>query len=321
MTPGKPTRSAQVERVTIEGGKILTRVRNTGNLHISVDSIAANGTTAGTVLVKDISVGPESSNPVFLTQYDKALYFTANAASVLSLAFDKDGNLVVGTEAQPIDLTQPWRQVAYYDFIKGVVGWVDLQSPRVEEQLAELSTHPRFVGVRHVVQDEPDDDFMLRPEFLRGLARLKEFDLTYDLLVFPKQLPAAIEVVERLPEQSFVLDHIAKPFIRDGTLEPWRELIRELAQAPNVWCKVSGMVTEAKWRGWQPDDFRPYLDVVFEAFGIGRLMFGSDWPVCTLAGRYEQVRQLVDEYATQLSPAAHAKLFGKNAMAFYQLGA
>ena len=110
-----------------------------------------------------------------------------------------------------------------HDFIKGVVGWVDLQSPRVEEQLAELSTHPRFVGVRHVVQDEPDDDFMLRPEFLRGLARLKEFDLTYDLLVFPKQLPAAIEVVERLPEQPFVLDHIAKPFIRDGTLEPWRE--------------------------------------------------------------------------------------------------
>ena len=208
-----------------------------------------------------------------------------------------------------------------HDFIKGVVGWVDLQSPRVEEQLAELSTHPRFVGVRHVVQDEPDDDFMLRPEFLRGLARLKEFDLTYDLLVFPKQLPAAIEVVERLPEQSFVLDHIAKPFIRDGTLEPWRELIRELAQAPNVWCKVSGMVTEAKWRGWQPDDFRPYLDVAFEAFGIGRLMFGSDWPVCTLAGSYEQVRQLVDEYATQLPSAAHAKLFGKNAMAFYQLGA
>ena len=208
-----------------------------------------------------------------------------------------------------------------HDFIKGVVGWVDLQSPRVEEQLAELSTHPRFVGVRHVVQDEPDDDFMLRPEFLRGLARLKEFDLTYDLLVFPKQLPAAIEVVERLPEQSFVLDHIAKPFIRDGTLEPWRELIRELAQAPNVWCKVSGMVTEAKWRGWQPDDFRPYLDVVFEAFGIGRLMFGSDWPVCTLAGSYEQVRKLVDEYAEQLPPAAHAKLCGKNAVTFYQLGA
>jgi L-fuconolactonase len=172
-----------------------------------------------------------------------------------------------------------------------------------------------------VVQDEPDDNFMLRPEFLRGLARLKEFDLTYDLLVFPKQLPAAIEVVERLPEQPFVLDHIAKPFIRDGTLEPWRELIRELAQAPNVWCKVSGMVTEAKWNGWQPDDFRPYLDVVFEAFGVGRLMFGSDWPVCTLAGTYVQVRKLVDDYAGQLPPAAHAKLFGGNAAAFYQLTA
>jgi L-fuconolactonase len=167
--------------------------------------------------------------------------------------------------------------------IKGVVGWVDLRSDRVEEQLAEFTPHPRFVGVRHVVQDEPDDRFMLRPDFIRGIGKLKQFDLTYDLLVFPQQLPAAIELVRRFPEQPFVLDHIAKPRIRDGTLSPWRDHIRELAQAQNVCCKVSGLVTEADWANWKAEDFRPFLDIVFEAFGEDRLMFGSDWPVCLLA--------------------------------------
>ncbi|MFM8471317.1 MAG: amidohydrolase family protein, partial [Limisphaerales bacterium] len=171
------------------------------------------------------------------------------------------------------------------------------------------------------VQDEPDDNFMLRPAFQRGISKLRQFNLAYDLLVFPKQLPAAIQFVANFPEQRFVLDHIAKPPIAAGTLSPWREQVRELAKAPNVWCKTSGMVTEAKWNGWQPEDFHPYLDVVFEAFGTGRLMFGSDWPVCTLAGGYGQVRKLVDDYAAQLPPAAHAKLFGGNAAAFYQLTA
>jgi len=205
--------------------------------------------------------------------------------------------------------------------IKGVVGWVDLQSERVEEQLEELSKHPRFVGVRHVVQDEPDSNFMLRPNFLRGIGKLEPFNLTYDILIYPKQLPAAIELVKRFPGQAFVLDHIAKPFIKSGTLSPWREQIRELAKATNVCCKVSGMITEADHANWKPSDFKPYLDVVFEAFGVGRLMYGSDWPVCLLAGSYERVFGLVDEYTRQLSGEARAKFFGGNAARFYSVAA
>ena len=205
--------------------------------------------------------------------------------------------------------------------IKGVVGWVDLQSERVEEQLAELSKHPRFAGVRHVVQDEPDVNFMLRPDFLRGIGKLKAFNLTYDILIYPKQLPAAIELVKRFPEQSFVLDHIAKPFIKARTISPWREQIRELAQASNVLCKVSGMVTEADHANWKSSDFKPYLDIVFAAFGAERLMYGSDWPVCLLAGSYERVFGLVDEYTRQLSGEARARFFGGNAARFYRVAA
>lgn len=206
-----------------------------------------------------------------------------------------------------------------HPFIKGVVGWVDLQSDRVEEQLAELARHPRFVGVRHVVQDEPDDNFILRPAFQRGIGRLRQFNLAYDLLVFPKQLPAAIQLVANFPEQRFVLDHIAKPPIAAGGISPWREQLRELAKAPNVWCKVSGMVTEAKWDGWRAEGFRPYLDVVFAAFGAERLMFGTDWPVCTLAGSYEQVHGLAADYTQALTAEARAKFFGGNAAEFYRL--
>lgn len=203
--------------------------------------------------------------------------------------------------------------------IRGVVGWVDLRSERVAESLAEFSKNPKFVGVRHVVQDEPDDQFMLRPEFLRGIAQLKQFKLTYDILIYPKQLPAAIELVRQFPEQPFVLDHIAKPFIKDGLLSPWREQIRELASFPNLCCKVSGMVTEADHRQWSPDDFLPFLDVVFGAFAPDRLMFGSDWPVCLLAAGYEQVFSLVRDYALRAAPDASAQeaIFGGTAAKFY----
>ena len=208
-----------------------------------------------------------------------------------------------------------------HPIIKGVVGWVDLQSDRVEEQLAELARHPRSVGVRHVVQDEPDDNFMLRPAFQRGIGKLRQFNLAYDLLVFPKQLPAAIQLVANFPEQRFVLDHIAKPPIAAGTLSPWREQLRELAKAPNVWCKVSGMVTEAKWDGWREEDFRPYLDVVFAAFGVERLMFGTDWPVATLAGTYQEVHQLTASYVRSLTAEQQVRFFGGSAAEFYRLRA
>lgn len=206
--------------------------------------------------------------------------------------------------------------------IRGVVGWVDLQHDRVEDNLARLARHPRLVGIRHVVQDEPDDRFLLRPAFQRGISRLRAFNLRYDILIYPKQLPAALELVRALPEQPFVLDHIAKPFIRTGTLSPWREQIRELAQHPSVLCKVSGMVTEADHQNWKKDDFIPFLDVVFEAFGVGRLMFGSDWPVCLLAASYPRVVELLDDYVrthARLKPSEFEGLWGLNAARFYGL--
>jgi len=203
--------------------------------------------------------------------------------------------------------------------VLGVVGWVDLRSDSVESDLQRLARHPRFVGVRHVVQDEPDDRFLLRPDFLRGVERLKDFGLTYDLLIYPRQLPAAIEFVGRIPDQPMVLDHIAKPMIKAGTLSPWSEQIRELARHPNLFCKVSGMVTEADQQHWKADDFRPYLETVFEAFGPSRLMFGSDWPVCRLAGTYEQVEGLVQDFVRGWSPEQLAAFWGGNCAQFYGL--
>jgi L-fuconolactonase len=201
--------------------------------------------------------------------------------------------------------------------IKGVVGWVDLQSQTVETQLAELADHPKFVGVRHLVQDEPDNDFMLRPAFLSGLSKLKCFGLTYDLLLFPKHLPTAVKVVRKFPDQPFVLDHLAKPFIKTGVLSPWKEELKELARFPNVCCKLSGLVTEANWTGWRKEDFQPYLDVAFDVFGEDRLMFGSDWPVCLLAASYTRVYDLIRDYLQQFTEGARQKVLGTNAARFY----
>jgi len=206
-----------------------------------------------------------------------------------------------------------------YSFIRGVVGWVDLRSPRVDEDLAKLSRHRKFRGVRHVVQDEPDDQFMLREDFVRGIGRLKKFGLTYDLLLYARHLPAACELVQRFPEQPFVLDHISKPLIKDRKLEPWATDIRRLAAFPNVTCKISGMVTEADWKNWKPADFEPYLDVVFGCFGTQRLMVGSDWPVCTLAANYADVIQIAADYISKLSKDEQAAVWGRNARRFYGL--
>jgi L-fuconolactonase len=201
--------------------------------------------------------------------------------------------------------------------VKGVVGWVDLRSDRVEADLARLAAHPKFVGVRHVVQEEPDDDFMLGQDFQRGISKLAPHGLAYDILIYPKQLPAAIRLAEAFPAQRFVLDHIAKPAIKDGTLEPWRTQVRRLAALPNVWCKVSGMITEADHRAWRAEQFRPYLDTIFGAFRPERLMYGSDWPVCLFAGSYGQAYRLVDGYAAHLTTAERDGLFGLNCARFY----
>jgi L-fuconolactonase len=203
--------------------------------------------------------------------------------------------------------------------ICGVVGWVDLCDPGVGRQLDALCADERLRGVRHVVQDEPDDRFLLRPDFMRGIGLLADLGLTYDILIYPRHLPVACEFVARFPEQWFVLDHIAKPPIAEGRVQPWAEGIRRLAEHPRVYCKVSGMVTEAVWDGWTVADFRPYLDVVVEAFGTERIMFGSDWPVCTVAGSYAEVLGLAYDYAAQFSAAEQAAMAGENAARFYGL--
>jgi L-fuconolactonase len=208
---------------------------------------------------------------------------------------------------------------AQHDFIKGVVGWTDLQAADVESRLAHLAQKPKLKGLRHVVQAEPDKRFLLRPAFLRGISFLRQFNLTYDILIYPKHLPVATEFVAKFPDQPFVLDHIAKPFIKAQQLAPWAQHIRELAQHSQVYCKLSGMVTEADWHHWQPDHFKPYLEVVTEAFGPDRLMIGSDWPVCTLAGTYPDVMNLVKEYLNQFSKADQEKIMGGNAIRFYNL--
>jgi len=204
--------------------------------------------------------------------------------------------------------------------IKGVVGWVDLSSTELPAQLEEFAAHPKLLGVRHVVQDEPDDRFMLGAEFQRGLAQLNFHGLTYDLLIFPKQLPAACAVVARLPEQRFVLDHLAKPAIKSHQLEPWATEIRKLARHPNVLCKLSGLVTEADHRQWRENDLTQYLEVVAEAFGPARLMIGSDWPVCLLAASYERTLNAVMTWAQEFSAAEQAAIFGGNCARFYLAG-
>jgi L-fuconolactonase len=205
-----------------------------------------------------------------------------------------------------------------FPFIRGVVGWVDLLAPDLAQRLGHFSEWKSFRGVRHIAQAE-SDEYLARGDVVRGIGMLGDFGLTYDILVYPNQLPAVLSLVRALPEQPFVVDHMAKPLVAQGLLEPWADWMRELAQHPNVWCKVSGLVTEAKWDSWRPEDFRPYLDTVFEAFGPHRLMFGSDWPVCLLAAEYAQVVALVESYAEQLSELERSGLFGGNAANFYGL--
>ena len=240
-----------------------------------------------------------------------------DALAVLQKPLGFDGSIAV--QARQVVEESDWLLglADQHETVKGVVGWVDLRSDRVEADLERLAQHPKFVGVRHVVQEEPDDDFMLGQDFQRGISKLAAYGLTYDILIYPKQLAAAIRLAENFPAQPFVLDHIAKPPIKAGTIEPWAKQIRRLAHLPNVDCKVSGMLTEADHQAWKPEQFRPYLDVVFEAFGPARLMYGSDWPVCLFAGSYEQSFRLVDDYTRSLTDAERAGLFGGNAAAFY----
>ena len=204
-------------------------------------------------------------------------------------------------------------------FIKGVVGWVPLADAGVAKVIEKFAANPRLKAVRHVVQGEPDDRFILGADFNRGVSALKDFGLVYDILILERHLPPTIEFVDRHPKQVFVLDHIAKPRIKDNVIEPWRKNIRELARRENVFCKVSGMVTEADWKTWNEVQLRPYFDAVLEAFGPKRLMFGTDWPVCLAATGYARWVELVNRFANGLSADEREWLFGKTAVQAYRL--
>ncbi|MDX1983155.1 MAG: amidohydrolase family protein [Bryobacteraceae bacterium] len=204
------------------------------------------------------------------------------------------------------------------DFLMGVVGWVPLADPDCAVHLERFAPHPKLKGVRHVVQDEPDDDFILGAGFQRGVGLLRQFSLVYDILIYERHLPQSIRFVDAHPHQVFVLDHIAKPRIGDGAISPWRENLRELARRPHVYCKISGMATEAR-RGWTPDDLRPYFDAALEAFGPHRLMFGSDWPVLLLAGEYAPWAATVREWIRPLSQSEQRRILRETAISAYRL--
>lgn len=205
-----------------------------------------------------------------------------------------------------------------HDFVRGVVGWVPLMEPSVGEQVERFSAHPKLKGLRHVLQDEKAE-YMLVDEFNRGVSLLAPRDLVYDILIVEHQLPQAIELVDRQPNLRFVVDHIAKPRIRDNIVEPWAERLRDLARRENVWCKLSGMVTEADWAAWTEAQLKPYIDVVLEAFGPRRLMFGSDWPVCLVACGYERWFRIVRDAIAALSEDERDAILGGTAVNVYRL--
>lgn len=206
-----------------------------------------------------------------------------------------------------------------HEFIKGVVGWVPLIDPKVETSLAHAASNPKLRAVRHVLETEPDPNYMLRPDFNAGIRLLARFDLVYDILIFERHLPQTIQFVDKHPNQIFILDHLAKPRVRDGEIAPWNQNIRELAKRPNVYCKLSGLVTEADYIAWTPDQLKPYLDTVLDAFGPERLMFGSDWPVCLVAVSYKRWVSVLDDFTAALSATEQQQIWSGTAEKAYQL--
>ena len=229
------------------------------------------------------------------------------------------GSIVVQARQTTEETADLLREFATGVFVKGVVGWAPLVDPSVVDVLDGWSEQPGLVGLRHVVQDEPDDNFLDRPDFNRGVTEVVRRGLTYDLLVFARQLPATLRFLDRHPDGRFVLDHVAKPSIKAGEIDDWGELIGEVAKRPNVVCKVSGMVTEADWSEWSVADLRPYLDSVLEAFGPKRLMFGSDWPVCLLASSYARWCEVLEEWTSGWSHDERDSFYSRTAMSAYSI--
>jgi len=230
-----------------------------------------------------------------------------------------DGCVVVQSDQSEEENTFQLHNAEEFDFIKGVVGWVDLQARNIEERLQYYSQFKKMKGFRHVLQGEPVRDIMLVPAFMNGVGVLKKYNFTYDILIFPDQLQYIPRFIAAFPEQLFVIDHIAKPEIKKLQMDNWKKDIAAVAKFENVYCKISGMVTEADWRNWKREDFKPYLDVIVECFGMNRIMFGSDWPVCLVAASYGEVVGIVEDYFSTFSKDEQRNFFGLNATHFYKL--
>lgn len=229
-----------------------------------------------------------------------------------------DGCVAVQADQSEAETRFLLELAAQNDFIRAVVGWVDLRADDIEARLEYWSQFPMLRGFRHILQGEKPA-FMLDPAFLRGIAALEKKGFTYDILVFPRHLRSVRLFLQTFENQKFILDHIAKPYIRRGLIAQWKKDIRTLARHPNLFCKVSSLVTEADWQGWKPGDFKPYLDVVFEAFGSRRVVYGSDWPVCLLAAGYAEQKAILEDYLAAFSPTEQAAFWGKNGAGFYSI--
>jgi len=232
---------------------------------------------------------------------------------------DFDGSVVVQSDQSENENEFQLKNAEENDFIKGAVGWVDLRANNIEERLSYYSSFKKMKGFRHVLQGETDRSLMLKPEFMNGVSQLEKFGFTYDILIYPDQLKYVPEFVGAFMHQKFVIDHLAKPGIRNKEISDWKREIQNIARFENVYCKISGMVTEADWTNWKQDDFVPYIDVVIEAFGPNRILYGSDWPVCLVAASYEQMLGIVQEYFSSFSETEQELFFGDNATKFYNL--
>jgi L-fuconolactonase len=230
-----------------------------------------------------------------------------------------DGTVIVQSDQSEQENAFQLSNAAKFDFIKGVVGWVDLQSKSVEDRLAYYAGFEKMKGFRHVLQGEADRALMLKPAFKHGISLLEKYGYTYDILIFPDQLQHSLILVKEFPNQRFVIDHVAKPYIKKKEIEAWKRDLQAIAQYQNVFCKISGMVTESDWKKWKKEDLLPYIDVVVNAFGTKRIMFGSDWPVCLVASSYKQWVDLLKEYFTPFSREERNAFFGDNAVTFYKL--
>lgn len=230
-----------------------------------------------------------------------------------------DGCVVVQSAQSDAENDFQLANADQHEFIKGVVGWIDPRAENIEEHLSKYKNTKKLKGFRYVLQGEADRALMLKPEFKRGIAYLGKYGYTYDILIFPDQLNYTEEFVAAFPDQLFVINHLAKPNIKEQKIEDWKDAMEKVARHENVSCKISGMVTEADWKSWKKADFKPYLDVIVEAFGTKRIMFGSDWPVCLVAASYEEMMAIVQDYFSSFSTHEQNLFFGGNATEFYGL--